>query len=618
MLSRDANCRAISQALRILQERGADLSSVTKDLPITLEELLQPSTWLDWKTAATVLERIEARFGGRTEYLEFVADVTRVLTDSPFLRIVRVAATLKQLYRLAVRVIMPSIYPIHTATFRRLDGRTLHVTLSLPEEVPGCEVFFWGAYSTFMWLPQSVGLGRAHVKARIHAHFAQYTITLPQSRSHFARVSRGLRNLFSNSALDELDKQQREIETSHHQLQEAYDALRTESEEHGRVREELEHQELQLRQAQKMQAIGNLTGGIAHDFNNHLVVIMGYAELLAQIVDSGAARDYVDRIHQAATASSNLTKQLLAFGRRQLLRPHVININKLVDRLDPLLRRTIGEAVTLKLIQAKGLGQVRVDVGQLEQVLLNLVINARDAVGPTDGTIAVETANVLLDSAYAESHPDAHEGPHVMMSVADNGRGIQSNQLLYIFEPFFTTKETGSGLGLSTVQGIVGQSGGSVDVQSEVGVGTTLKVYLPRVDAPADRWEEIVPIEAATQGSGNILVVEDDILLGDLLEVALSRAGYQVSIARNGEQALKIAANHDPDLILTDIVMPGMTGREMIRKLQRTRPKLRAVYMTGYAENADTRRAELENGAHLIEKPFTTGEILALIKNALS
>ena len=378
--------------------------------------------------------------------------------------------------------------------------------------------------------------------------------------------------------------------------------------------------ERQLLQAQKMEAVGRLAGGIAHDFNNILTAIFGYADLLTEEFPAGSpARQDLEEIRKAATRASALTRQLLAFSRQQVLAPMVLSVNDLVDDVDKMLRRLVGEDVELRLNLARDAGNVRADSGQLQQVIMNLVVNARDAM-PTGGKLVIETADAELTEQYAEMHQAVIPGRYVMLAVSDTGVGMDAQTKARIFEPFFTTKEKGkgTGLGLSTVYGIVKQSGGYVWVYSELGHGTTIKLYLPRVDAPAE--PQAPPRETATlTGTETILLAEDDDILRPLTKGLLAKLGYTVLDAESAEQALAVAgARQGPiHLLVADVVMPGASGRELARRLAQSRPETRVLYVSGYTDDAIVHHGMLDPGLKFLQKPFTPAALARKVREVL-
>ncbi|HXO86376.1 MAG TPA: PAS domain S-box protein [Gemmatimonadales bacterium] len=378
--------------------------------------------------------------------------------------------------------------------------------------------------------------------------------------------------------------------------------------------------ELQLRQAQKMEAIGRLAGGVAHDFNNVLTAVFGYVDLLREEMPPGSsALQDLAEVRKAAERAADLTRQLLAFSRQQVLEPVVLPLNDHIEEFEKMLRRVIGEDVELRLALSKDIGNVRADPGQLQQVIMNLAVNARDAM-PQGGKLLLETANVDLSEQYAELHQPVIPGRYVMLAVSDTGTGMPPDVKARIFEPFFTTKEKGkgTGLGLSTVYGIVKQSGGYVWVYTELGRGTTFKVYLPRVDAPPDRPAK--PREAGTlTGSETILLAEDDAILRPLAKALLVKLGYTVLEAENADAALAAAQAHQGPihLLVSDVVMPGPSGRELARRLAALRPETRVLFVSGYTDDAIVHHGMLEPGLNFLQKPFTPSVLARKVREVL-
>ena len=379
--------------------------------------------------------------------------------------------------------------------------------------------------------------------------------------------------------------------------------------------------ENQLQQSRRMEAVGRLAGGIAHDFNNLLTIVKGYAELALQRTGvQPELRADVQQIENAAERASNLIRQLLAFSRRQVLQPKIIDLNAIVLGLDKLLGRLMGEHIEMVTRCAANVGHVKADPAQIEQVIMNLVVNARDAM-PKGGRLTVETVNVDLDSTYARDHVTVKPGPYVMLAVSDSGIGMSPETVAHIFEPFYSTKESGqgTGLGLSTVYGIVKQSGGYIWVYSEPGKGTTFKVYLPRVAELVESKPPAAEIPAAGRGSETILLVEDEEAVRELASRILSAKGYSVVAAKSTREAEEFAEKHRGEihLLLTDIIMPGTSGRELARRITRRHPRTRVLYMSGYTDNVLAQGGVLEAGLSFLQKPFTPGALAQKVRDVL-
>lgn len=379
--------------------------------------------------------------------------------------------------------------------------------------------------------------------------------------------------------------------------------------------------EEQLRQSQKMEAVGRLAGGLAHDFNNLLTVIKGYSELMVNgLNEADPLHGEAIEINRAADRAASLTRQLLAFSRQQVLAPRVLDLNQIVVGMEKLLRRLLGEDVRLHAVLEPTLGVVRVDPGQVEQVIMNLSVNARDAM-PKGGMLTIETANVRLDEAYVREHLGAGSGNYVMLAVSDTGAGMSSEVKSRIFEPFFTTKELGkgTGLGLSTVYGIVKQSEGYVSAYSEVGVGTTFKVYFPRVDGLPDSGKSRAVKRTRYRGTETVLLVEDEDGVRSLVRQVLQDGGYTVVDARNAGAALLICARHPTEihLLVSDVVLEDMSGRELVNRLSDARPEMKVLFMSGYTDDTIIRHGILQEGTAFLQKPFTTEALARKVRAVL-
>ncbi|MEN3976525.1 PAS domain S-box protein [Emcibacter sp. SYSU 3D8] len=379
--------------------------------------------------------------------------------------------------------------------------------------------------------------------------------------------------------------------------------------------------ETRLRQAQRLETLGQLTGGVAHDFNNLLTVILGNAEFLAeQLPPDGDLHQMAIAMQDAAERGSALNRRLLAFARRQALEPRVSDINALMGSMDHLLRRTLGEQVEIEMVRAGGLWRGFVDAGQLESAVLNLCLNARDAM-PGGGRLTIETANAYLDGTYAASHEDVTPGQYVMIAVSDTGDGMPPDVVSRAFEPFFTTKDVGkgSGLGLSMVYGFVKQSGGHIKIYSELGQGTVIRLYLPRTRDADHSTDASASRAASPSGTDKILLVEDDDLVRVHVEKQLLGLGYSVVAVSSGPQALEVLRNvADFDLLFTDVVMPGgMNGQQLAAEARRLQPRLPVLFSSGYTENAIIHHGRLDPGVHLLNKPYRREEMARKVREVL-
>lgn len=383
-------------------------------------------------------------------------------------------------------------------------------------------------------------------------------------------------------------------------------------------RQERRRLEEQVRHARKMEAIGRLAGGVAHDFNNLLTVITGYSELL---LSAGSLNDFnrsaLDEIKKAAERGGALTRQLLVFSRKQKLVPKSVNLNDLVANMEKMLVRLIGENISMVSFLAPDLGLVRTDVGQFEQVVMNLVVNARDAM-PEGGKLTIETSNVDVTPA----HVDVTPGPHVLLAVSDTGIGMDAETQSHIFEPFFTTKEAGkgTGLGLATVYGIVKQGGGAIAVYSEPGRGTTFRIYLPRVDQPIEEASRQPEAPASMNGTETVLVVEDDGEVRKLICEILRVRGYQVLESTKGDEAIGIARTFTGplELVVADVILPEMSGPEIVRQVREARPGIRALFISGYTDEAVLRHGMVEPGVTFLSKPFVPEDLARKVREVLS
>jgi signal transduction histidine kinase/DNA-binding response OmpR family regulator len=378
--------------------------------------------------------------------------------------------------------------------------------------------------------------------------------------------------------------------------------------------------EAELRESQKMEAVGRLAGGVAHDFNNMLSIINGYAELLLMKLNADdPIHSEIGQILKAGNRAADLTRQLLAFSRKSIVQPRVIKLNTVIAGMEKMLHRLIGEDIRMMFELAGDIGQVKADPGLIEQVILNLAVNSRDAM-PQGGHLTIETRNVELDASFSRRHKSVMPGSYVMLAISDTGQGMDEATRLRIFEPFFTTKEKGkgTGLGLSTVYGIVKQNNGSIWVYSEPGQGTAFKIYLPRIAEAVDVEPE-ASTEPAARGTETLLIVEDEEAVCTLLKQILVSAGYQVLTAVNGGEALMLLERFRKPvhLLLTDVVMPGMSGRELADRLLTIHPEMKVLFMSGYTDNAIVHHGILDPGAQFIGKPFAMAAVQRKVREVL-
>ena len=399
-------------------------------------------------------------------------------------------------------------------------------------------------------------------------------------------------------------------------------SVHTDITERKRSEESLRKSEEQLRQAQKLESIGRLSGGIAHDFNNLLTTIIGYSELISLEEDlNDTTKEGVREIKNSAERAAALTQQLLAFSRKQVLKPQVIDLNRLITKLGRMLKRLIGEDIDLTTKLDSKLGHIKADPGQVEQVIMNLVVNARDAM-PEGGTLTIETQGLYLDESYHQQHPEVTPGYYVLLAVSDTGHGMDEETRKHIFEPFFTTKEVGkgTGFGLSTVYGIVKQSGGYIYVYSEPDHGTTFKIYLPHLTGTKKQQESLTGKRDPMGGAETILLVEDEESLRKMAGRILEGYGYSVIEATDGMDALKIITKGDRlkiDLLVTDVVMPEMGGKELADKLTAEYPRLSVLYISGYTDNAIAHHGVLDEGVSLLQKPFSPQSLAEKVRGVL-
>jgi two-component system cell cycle sensor histidine kinase/response regulator CckA len=509
----------------------------------------------------------------------------------------------------------------------RMDGYRLSYEVRRSEELRDTRIIIYSStYSSIAdkRLARKVGVDRflpEPVPARVILRALEDVARAPRKRPDLASPVTELESVreYSERLVHRLEETNLKLGTSNRRLNRANEALRAAGERGQADASERKSLEDQLRQAQKMEAVGRLAGGVAHDFNNLLTVILGYSHTVKDELpaDHPIQRE-VEEIRKAGEQAAGLTRQLLAFSRKQVLLPQVLDVIAVVANMEMMLRRVIGEDIDLRTFSDPATGRIRADRGQLEQVIMNLAVNARDAMAK-GGKITIETLNVEFDDASARGEVASHPGSYVMVAVSDTGAGMDADTKSHIFEPFFTTKEkgTGTGLGLATVYGIVKQSGGFVYVYSEPGHGTTFKIYLPRVEEEPDAPGRVAPITKSTRGSETLLLVEDEEAVRRLAREVLLRQGYRVLEADGWPSGLEIAATHpDPiHLVVTDVVMPGMTGPEGVSRVSVLRPGIKVLYMSGYTDDALIHRGVLGTEVALLQKPFTPGDLARRVRD---
>jgi two-component system cell cycle sensor histidine kinase/response regulator CckA len=405
------------------------------------------------------------------------------------------------------------------------------------------------------------------------------------------------------------------------QLTEANRRLEALVAEHERTRAMLASSEEQVRQSQKMEAVGRLAGGVAHDFNNILTAILSYSDFLIEALPANDPRgDDAREIRRAARRATTLTGQLLAFSRRQVYQPRPLDLNAVIREFSKILTRVVGEDVKIETRLADSIGTVKADPGQVEQVIMNLVVNASDAM-PGGGVVTLSTGNIVVDDPERRPHPQLRAGSYVALRVCDTGMGMDDATMRQIFDPFFTTKESGkgTGLGLATVYAIAERSGGAVGVHSAPGEGAEFTVYFPRVDATAEQYQSGANLPLPPRGTETILFVEDDEAVRQLGHRMMERHGYTVLAARDGKEALERARRYadDIDLLVTDVVMPHVGGRKLVDAMAAQRPGIRAIYLSGYTAGEIDRRGELDPGVAFLQKPFTAPALLLKIREVM-
>jgi len=593
-----------SQLLDALEGRGLSRSELLQGLSLSEEDLKRPRGRISWTVFVAILDRAAERLGGPEALEEVGAEHARRPVFRWFPAVARAAMSPRDLYWLG-RWYGQSVFR-NVSCWNQPVGRIgVHQQLEIQAADADCPAFFHLMRGALRTIPCFLGLREARVDMALTPRRALFTITPPASRSMLARVFQKLR--FSGAAVremvDELAQQHEELLETYRELNAAYEDLQAQAERRRQM-------ESELQQAQRLEAVGRLASGIAHDFNNVLTTVIVCSDsAFEHIDDPDALREDLDRIREAATRAAGVTGKLLAFGRSQPTRPVVLDLNETIEKLEDVLRRLIGSSILLETRLDPSLGSVRIDPTQLDQILLNLVLNARDAVGES-GWISVTTTGVtaLRDDAQV---PGLKAGAYACLSVGDTGCGMDTETQERVFDPFFTTKPVGSGtgLGLSIVHGIVSQSGGKVTVSSEAGVGTTVFVYLP-VSTESETVAPALPRHLGSgQTGGTVLLAEDDEELRSVVHRILKSAGYHVVEAIDGAQASRIVTDADQaiDVLVTDIRMPGANGWDVANVLRGRDPSLPVLYLSGYPEDGAWR--QLTANEAFLNKPFTAEEL---------
>ncbi|MCP5058958.1 MAG: response regulator [bacterium] len=609
---RDASTRSLPMLLAGYRDRGFDLELLLDGLPYSAAVLGEGKLWIPWDHFSEVMERLE-NVGGREVLREIVDSMAFDTRNHGVRRSLSLAVSPSQLFNLLVRWMGPSQYPIHTAEMERLDDGRLRVVLTLPPHVRASEAFFRSTRTVFESSPQLLGLAPATVSAEIGSHRSVYWITLPPSGTIASRLKRVL-EVFSgaNSAIDELAEQQRELRRNHDALADSVVTLRererlleAEIEERRRAEQALRDSEAQLLRSQRLEAMGRLAGGIAHDFNNLLTTVLGYTGVLEDAKLSRAELDDgLFEIRRAAERATRLTAQLLAFSRRQVMMPQHLDLNAIVNEMESMLGRVLGDDVELRAELEPDLPGLRADPSQLEQVLLNLAVNARDAM-PRGGCLTLRTSS----SGEGDSR-------RVWLRVEDTGQGIEEEVRRQIFEPFFTTKEVGqgTGLGLSTVYGIVHQTGGRIEVESVVGEGSTFVIDFPAAEETSAKVSEPLPGRVVSGGRETVMVVEDEDSVRKLMTRVLSAGGYRVFAASGAEEAWSGPMhNEHVDLVISDVMMRGTSGLELAARLREERPDLPVLLVSGVPGEPNAVGPEFA----FLPKPFTRSQLLERVRELL-
>ena len=613
LVGREVSVRALLPLWDLARRQGLDREQLAQGTGYTLDQLDDPRERISWQAFATVLANLGQRIGD-----DGLVRAGAIAIESPVFRAMLLPGRLlfgaRDLFRWAFGPNGPpaQIVAVTRGGVTELAPGRLRLEMWTKTGYEPSRENYLLVRGTLEGLVRAFG-SHAPVVQHATASGMAFDFETPHAHGLFRRVRSWFTWLFNARAAAQ------EMRLAQVELYDRYMELRREVEARNRAEAERVALEEQLRQVQKLEAVGQLAGGIAHDFNNLLSVILSYTSVLIEDSAPGdPQRPDLEEILKASHRAAALTSQLLAFSRRQVLELSVLDLNEVLLGMDNMIRRIIGEHIGFHTLVSENIGNVRADRGHIEQVILNLVVNARDAM-PDGGELTIATSAAVLDASFAEQNLGLKPGAHVVLTVTDTGTGMDRATLQRIFEPFFTTKPKGrgTGLGLSTVFGIVRQSDGSIRVKSEPGKGSTFTVYLP-VTANVER-PVVVTGNGKPSGSETVLLVEDEDQLRAVARTILERHGYRVLEAPNGREALERYAGSEEaiELLLTDVVMPVMGGRELAESMLASRPELKVLYMSGYTEDVAIVQSAVEPGVTLLQKPFTPERLLTRVREAL-
>jgi signal transduction histidine kinase/ActR/RegA family two-component response regulator len=615
LVGREVSVRALVPLWQAVQAKGVDPEQLVIGTGYALAHLRNPRARISWPA----FFRFMSNMGELFDDDELVAAGSRTL-DSPLFRALLLPGRLLfgviDTYRWVFGPNGPpsQLFAAHHGRLRELAPGLLQLDMRMsPGYAPSRENYLL-MRGLLMNLSCVLGAGPAEVTLQSVSDGATFQIRVRETRGALSSLRGLFAWMFAAKSAGE------ELRRAHLELYERYVELQREIEARGRIEVERQHLEEQLRQAQKMEAVGRLAGGVAHDFNNLLSIILSYSSILIdRTTPHDPMRTDLQEIQKAGQRAASLTRQLLAFSRQQVVQARVLDLNQIIRDMENMIRHLVGEDVELTIVSQPGLGKVKADPVHLEQVIMNIVVNARDAM-PQGGKLTIETANVELDQSYAEDHLGVVPGPHVMLAIRDTGIGMDDTVQARMFEPFFTTKakDKGTGLGLSTVFGIVKQSAGSIWVYSEPGRGSAFKVYLPETNA-SELHAVPRPLVGSERGSETILVVDDEEQIRVVTRGILERNGYSVLDAASAAEALLVCTSHQGalDLLLTDVIMPEMGGRELADRVVAMQPGIQVIFMSGYTDDVLVRDGALNAELVFLQKPIRSDTLLQKVREVL-